>query len=257
MPSPQHSDSTSSLAQAIASAIPLNYQMNPEKRPLRLKTGNTLNLTKLQDIMTETKIKNDLSMTIENFENEISNIQDLKDIGSILQKIENIEELAEIDGKNFELLNRRGEIGLRLARRAGEILANSPKNKGGRKSSDSSKERIPTYKDLGICPMRASRWQKIYAIPLTIFEQLLAKRKIEGEQITEAYFLTVHADLFPSANVSEKADSSANSGIDGSGEKDILETELEEKHRKRCPYCRQAMPRVRVLASNNTEKVAA
>lgn len=203
------------------------------------------------------KLENENSTDIETIKTQIAKIQDPKDIELILRKVDKVEDLAAIDKDSLWPFNRHAEIRLRVARRAGEILANSPKNKGGRKGSDNSKEHIPTYEEQGISPMQASRFQRIYAIPLTIFEQLLAKLKEDGQQISDAYFLQAHADLFPSSNANNKVSSQKRGITKTSGEKKIDPTEMKSKMQYECPDCGYKMTKLHVVKSKEDSVVAA
>lgn len=207
--------------------------------------------------MNKTVMTPNNSSDVESLEKKITNSQSMKDIDSILSKIDKIEDLVAIDNANLLRLNHSGEIRVRIARRAGEILANSPKNKGGRKGSDGSKERIPTYEEQGICAMWASRCQRIHEIPLTIFEMLLAKLKENGEQITDKHFLNAHADLFPSKETTEKTAPQKLRLIKKSGEKIIDPVEMKAQMRYECPNCQYEMTKLHIVKSKEVSEAAA
>jgi hypothetical protein len=80
--------------------------------------------------------------------------------------------------KNFRAIHAAKEVQLRAERKAGEILRDMEKAKGGRPSSKTGNSLLPvstTYKELGIEKMEASRWQKIAEILEEEFEA--ARRK--------------------------------------------------------------------------------
>jgi len=62
--------------------------------------------------------------------------------------------------------NRIAEAVVRGARRCGEILKDMEKNLGGPVRSHDVTTPPPTYDELGIQKMQASRWQKIALIPI-------------------------------------------------------------------------------------------
>jgi hypothetical protein len=76
--------------------------------------------------------------------------------------------------KDTDLLNWAAEIKLRAERKAGEILIDMEKNKGGRKiTSDSvSPVKKPALKDLGITNKQSSHFQQVAKTPEKKFEKL-------------------------------------------------------------------------------------
>lgn len=112
-------------------------------------------------------------------------------------KIIDLAEAARVYAKQVKLglvaQNHAAEIGLRAKRRAGEILSNMEKAKGGQpyQSTSSSvepveKERVPTYDDLEIAKTDAHRWQTIAAMPEEAFEKVIKEKKEKGEELTSA-----------------------------------------------------------------------
>jgi hypothetical protein len=92
--------------------------------------------------------------------------------------------------KDTQLLRDATEIRLRAERRAGELLAETPKavggEHGGRPKIDGSRSQpsipTPTLTDLGVTKIQSSRWQKLAALPDDKFEIRVqhAKARVEG-----------------------------------------------------------------------------
>lgn len=93
-----------------------------------------------------------------------------------------------MQAKDRELIDMATDIKLRAERRAGELLAAMPKNKGtqgaaaGRDSSGGRvirppEDNTPKLSDLGISKDESSRWQKLAAMPDEKFEEELTGLK--------------------------------------------------------------------------------
>ena len=78
-----------------------------------------------------------------------------------------------------EVIRKAEEIKLRAERRAGELLKETPKNKGQilRGNSLEPRENIQTLKEIGITKDQSSKWQKIADIPEDKFEDYLSVQK--------------------------------------------------------------------------------
>ena len=78
-----------------------------------------------------------------------------------------------------EVIRKAEEIKLRAERRAGELLKETPKNKGQilRGNSLEPRENIQTLKEIGITKDQSSKWQKIADIPEDKFENYLEVEK--------------------------------------------------------------------------------
>jgi hypothetical protein len=74
--------------------------------------------------------------------------------------------------KNTQAERRACEIRLRAERKAGELLAEAQKNKGGRPKTGAPRE--PVLGDLGITKKQSSTWQRLGAIAQNDFERALA-----------------------------------------------------------------------------------
>lgn len=90
-----------------------------------------------------------------------------------------------------EAANIAKEVQLRAERKAGEFLKAMPKAEGGQpyqeRNSTANKMLVvetPTYKDLGIGQMQASRWQLTAELPEPEFERIISEAKDNGRELT-------------------------------------------------------------------------
>jgi hypothetical protein len=102
-------------------------------------------------------------------------------------------EMYARQAKNTEAETRACEIRLRAERRAGQMLAEMEKAKGGRPAENPSRSVTgfpkQTLDDLGISRPQSSRWQKLASIPEEDFEATLVKpdKKPSTSGIIEAH----------------------------------------------------------------------
>jgi len=94
-----------------------------------------------------------------------------------------------------ELLQWATEIKVRAERRAGEIMRDMEKAKGGRPEITGSTmlpvNSTPTLSDMGISKNESSRWQKLAAVSDEKFEEAVAAAKEVAGEVTTAYLLKV------------------------------------------------------------------
>tara|TARA_R100000655_G_scaffold33594_2_gene66099 strand:+ start:5809 stop:6846 length:1038 start_codon:yes stop_codon:yes gene_type:complete len=76
-----------------------------------------------------------------------------------------------------EVIRKAEEIKLRAERRAGELLKETPKAKGGNPNSSQPVRGCETLSDMGITYNQSSKWQKIANIPEEKFENYLEVEK--------------------------------------------------------------------------------
>lgn len=103
--------------------------------------------------------------------------------------------------KDTEMIAWVTEIKVRAERRAGQLLAEMPKQNGGTASklkarSHDSTELFPkTLSDLGITKNESSRWQKLASVSDSKFERAVAAVKdVAGEVTTAAMIRRVQAE---------------------------------------------------------------
>jgi len=129
---------------------------------------------------------------------EAHRVDEVKDIRDKAAAMEHYARQA----KDRELIEMATDIKLRAERRAGELLAEMPKNKGareqlhGRNSSGGRETRppedaTPKLADMGITKDESSRWQKLAKMPVQVFEAKLTgvktamRAKTEGAKRTK------------------------------------------------------------------------
>ena len=88
----------------------------------------------------------------------------------------------------LENQNEAAEVKIRAERKAGEMLAQMPKNEGGllRGNTMLPRDETPTLSELGIEKMQSSRWQAIASLPPEVFEERIQETKAEGKELTSA-----------------------------------------------------------------------
>jgi hypothetical protein len=119
----------------------------------------------------------------------LSEARKVDEVKTIRDKAVAMQEYAR-QAKNTQLLADATEIRFRAERRAGELLAESPKATGGahggKPKIDGSRSQpsnpTPTLEDLGVTKTQSSRWQQLAALPDDKFEIRVkhAKARVEG-----------------------------------------------------------------------------
>ena len=117
------------------------------------------------------------------------------EVKGIRDKAEALRIYAKQSGQSLEMQNKCAEIKLRAERRAGEILSEMDKNKGGRRGMRFQGETAARLADIGINKMQSHRWQKMASIPAPDFESFLAKTKDLGKELTSVAVLRFAYDL--------------------------------------------------------------
>jgi len=89
------------------------------------------------------------------------------------------QECARLAGQSLEMQNEWAEVRLRAQRKGGELVAEMPKNPGGRgKTSDTLS---------GVCSHHeSSRWQRIASIPEPEFDAYIAEAHNASKELTSA-----------------------------------------------------------------------
>lgn len=119
------------------------------------------------------------------------------------KQIADVAEAARVYAKRVEAsiitVNHAAEIKIRAERLLGEMLAQTPKNRGtktsgGGKGAGGSVEAppaIPRLKESGVSKKQSARSQKLAKIPAPVFEHALAERREAGKEITTAGILRI------------------------------------------------------------------
>ena len=98
-----------------------------------------------------------------------------------------------------ELLGWVTEIKVRAERKAGEMLAQMPKQQGARGTGKKVESRwvTPLLSELGISKNQSARWQKLAAVPEKRFEQAVAAAKEVAGEVTAAAMLRANREPQP------------------------------------------------------------
>jgi len=101
----------------------------------------------------------------------------------------------------IEMQNNCAEINLRAQRKAGELLKEMEKNKGGKpeqqtyQSQDETSKTHPKLKDLGVNKTQSYRWQKIADVPQETFEEHINQTKSKSNELTTSSVLKIANQL--------------------------------------------------------------
>lgn len=108
----------------------------------------------------------------------------LADVVTIRDQAESIRAYLQVQRDSLAMQNEAAELKLRAERKAGVLLAEMPKNPGGRSTAT-------TMTEVGVTHNQSSRWQRIAAIPEDIFEEYIARHS--GDAVTEHFLTTAGA----------------------------------------------------------------
>lgn len=124
-------------------------------------------------------------------------VDEVKDIRDKARAIE----VYARQAKNTEAERQACEIRLRAERRAGQLLVEREKAKGGRptETPNTMAEVLPLA-DLGISHKQSSDWQKLAAVPPDLFE-----RELQRERPTTNGIIAAHAQPEPRDKVGPAA----------------------------------------------------
>ena len=115
----------------------------------------------------------------------LTEAESLEDIKDIRDRAEVLRQYAAQAGAGLEAQNRCAEIKLRAERKAGEVLAETEMDKGGRPKENHSHDGS-SLKAIGINHNQSSRWQQAASIPEDEFEAHIAKTKEAQGELTSA-----------------------------------------------------------------------
>ena len=125
---------------------------------------------------------------------ELMLARDVDEVKAVRDKAAALQLYARQQGESLEMQNAIAEIKLRAERRAGELLAELERDKGGRPKNSSQtdtsfSEYTNAIENAGIARATAHRWQEIAGIPEEKFEQHIAEKKSRGDELTSAGML--------------------------------------------------------------------
>jgi phage N-6-adenine-methyltransferase len=102
-----------------------------------------------------------------------------------VKDIETLAAAAKRYAESLEDRNFAAEVQLRAGRKGGQMLIHMAQN-GERRTRATAKSNNTSLLDLGIEPMRASRWQWLARLPEVRFESYIAETKADAEPLTAA-----------------------------------------------------------------------
>ncbi len=119
----------------------------------------------------------------------------LPEVKGILDLAEAARTYARAAKLGMEATNHAAEIKLRAERKAGEILAQLKRSKGGDSRSFQAGTSVSEYtavlSDSDIAPTTAHRWQTVATIPEPVFEAHIATTIAAAEELTTAGVLRI------------------------------------------------------------------
>lgn len=115
----------------------------------------------------------------------------IEEIIPLINLAETARQWAKRVKAGLESQNRAAEFKLRAERKAGQVLRMMDKAEGQllRGNTMLPREDIPTYAELGIEKMQASRWQYIYDLPAVEFDAYIKGVLDSEEELTSAHVL--------------------------------------------------------------------
>lgn len=114
------------------------------------------------------------------------------DAKNIADQAEALRVWAERAHASIDTVNRAVEVKIHAERRMGELLAQQPKNEGGRPAKTGNQDEpvsAPTLSDLGISKKESSRAQKLAALPAEEVTERIALAKADGGRLSTAKVL--------------------------------------------------------------------
>ena len=223
---------------------------------------------------------------LEFVKNKLEKIVNLEDVDKFVKYSELLKQISLKEDQTLEKINENAESKLLLQWKGGELIANSPKNKGGKRNSNNSQ--IKTYDELGIAKHKAFRWQQMYLIPEEIFQKEINTLKdTEGVLLTDSHFLELAKELREviskqtnsdsvdnqaekvkdndieeidgeNMNISIENDNSKfkNEGEDLIDQDDLInEEDIVDKFKYVCPRCNCRMTRLNIVKEKKSENV--
>ena len=115
---------------------------------------------------------------------ELALVTRIDEVKEIRDKAEALRAYSKQAGESLEMQNNCAEIKIRAERRAGELLQEIDKNRGGRPTKTTHamlQVSGPTLMELGVSRMQSSRWQVIAGIPERIFERHVEETRARAE----------------------------------------------------------------------------
>jgi N6-adenosine-specific RNA methylase IME4 len=132
----------------------------------------------------------------ENARRELALASTIDEVKDIRDRAEALRVYCKQAGESLEMQNLCAEIKIRAERRAGEILSEMDKHKGGRPKNHSHDDNgFPRLRDLGIDGNKSSRWQMISEIPEDSFEDYIKTTKSKEAELTSSGALLLAREI--------------------------------------------------------------
>jgi ParB family chromosome partitioning protein len=148
-----------------------------------------------------------LLSTLDNAKQFLSQASSLAEVLDVRDKAEAVRIYAKAASQSLDLQNRAAEIKLRAERRAGELLKQMEKSKGGRpaeKTQETSDTMSPVLlEDIGITKKQSSRWQKESEVSEEKFESFVAECNEQQKEVTQSGLLSIAGAGHVSASTGE------------------------------------------------------
>jgi hypothetical protein len=121
---------------------------------------------------------------------------------------------SKLGQDQFRLRQEAAEAHLRTQRRAGELLMQMPRNRGGRRSKTETMHSGPsdqpvTLRELGVDVHESHRWQRIAAVSAKQFDDYINQCRAKGAELTTAGMLKLARQLVRDEADVERRPSSA------------------------------------------------
>jgi len=129
------------------------------------------------------------------FKHQLAVTQSLDAVKDILDKTAALQVYARESRQSLDTQNKIAEYRLWTQRRAGELLAQQPKNPGAATPSMTTRALPPKLADLGITHDESSQWQRIAAIPEPVLQQHVADTKAARKELTTVGALRLAKEL--------------------------------------------------------------
>src|SRR5208283_1836465 len=132
----------------------------------------------------------------ENARRELALASTIDEVRDIRDRAEALRVYCKQAGESLEMQNLCAEIKIRAERRAGEILSDMDKHKGGRPKNHCQDDNgFPRLRDLGIDGNKSSRWQRISEIPEDSFEDYIQTTKSKESELTSSGALLLAREI--------------------------------------------------------------
>lgn len=111
---------------------------------------------------------------------------DIYEVKEVRDRSQTLRQYVKQRGHSLPMQNLWAEITVRAERRAGELLREQEKHKGGRPTENwlHDATSLPKLKELGIEKTQSSRWQQIAKIPDEKFDEYISVMKEADKELT-------------------------------------------------------------------------